>query len=131
MVLKDVQCRTCGGVCEEMCDACQTEVLLECAPCGKRTRHRTLCLGGTKVITWGSEGVNPEDYIEQLGVKAGVPRKEDIGTAMESVNAEPVRHVKGHVIHDTVRFKDGIKDRQSKRRWARERSKNGPKLHFS
>ena len=133
-VLKDIMCQRCGVITEEMVAMGTSHVTRTCGVCDKKTAHVTRPdLGGPlRTITWGMEGVNPEDYTEVLGVAAGTPRPEDIGTANERKNMTPIcsTHT-GKPIHDSTRFTDGLEERKKKRRWARERDKYGKKLHFT
>ena len=130
-VLKDVQCRSCGHVAEAMVDGEKTSLILDCPGCSRSRLHTTLCRGGTKVITWGVEGVDVNDFIRLEGVKAGVPRPEDIGTANESRNATSVKDRHGREIDKRATFTaDGLAERREKRDYARKRRRYGAKVQI-
>lgn len=128
-VLKDVECRRCGTESEAMVDAEKSNPILECAKCDAKTTHRTLIRGGVKVITWGIEGVDVNDFIRYEGLKAGIPRPQDIGTPDEAKNATPVEDKAGGAIDQRRTFMaDGLAERRDKRDHARKRQKYGPRV---
>lgn len=120
---------TCGIITEAVLDGDITQHVQECAICGRKTLHETICNGGTKVITYGTDGVDVNSYIHTAQVKAGVPRREDVGTERESVNADPIRDKAGKVIHERATFiNDGLKAKREKRDWKRKRLRYGHKV---
>lgn len=131
-VLKDVECTRCGHRREDMIDGGTSAFTARCPNCDALRLHRTILSGGMKCITWGIEGIDVTDYVETLGVKAGIPRQEDVGTANESVNAESVTDAEGKAIHERASFlADGLQERKARRKSARRRQKFGPKLQLS
>jgi hypothetical protein len=126
-VLKDVRCTRCGRESEQMVDADTSVFTDDCPKCDAMRLHKTVLRGGLKCITWGIEGIDVTDYVENLGVQAGIPRQEDIGTANEATNAKPVEDAAGGAIHERASFlADGLRERKERRKYARKRQSLGP-----
>ena len=126
-VLKDMRCKRCGTVREEMANASTSMLYLDCAKCKRSVVHTQVFLPGLPAVVQVTAS-NLYDFIGTVGVGAGIPRPEDIGTPRESANAEPVRRKDGRIVQAEQRFTDGLAEHRDKRQWEYHRKLRGPRL---
>jgi len=129
MVLKDVECTRCGTQSEALVEGAESAPVLVCKTCDRKRTHRTILGGCLRCITWGCEGIDVNDFIRTEGVKAGIPRPEHIGTALEAKTAKSVEDKAGGEIDKRQTFiADGLRDRREKRDWKRRQGKYGARI---
>jgi len=129
MVLKDVECTRCGTRSEALVESADSTLRIHCEVCDCKRLHRTILGGCLRCITWGTEGVDVNDFIRTEGVKAGIPRPEHIGTVLESKTAKSIEDRNGGEIDKRQTFiADGLKDRREKRDWKRRQARFGARV---
>jgi hypothetical protein len=134
-VLKDIQCVKCGAVREALIDSSLTSIEAECGRCKKPRFHRPLCNGGCRGARWRFNdwsGFDPEGYVEHIGVKAGRPHPEAVGTADESRSATvDVLRSTGKPAHEQARFgSEAIADRRERRKFKQRQREGRTPLRF-
>ena len=121
-VLKDFYCLTCETETEQLVDGKQEKKRAFCTECGTVRVHRSMCSGGIKnryTLTEFDLIHHPEEHIQFLGLKTGVPKNPD--TIDETINIEPTRiNRTNEILHDRPQYQpDAMAEKQKRRKHAR------------
>lgn len=128
MVLKDVECCSCGHVAEAMLEGDETQTRMLCTACGVTIKHTTICNGGCgkryRYHDWDGVDFAGQVRLGEISAETQLPESQGGGIVTD-------KHKSGAACHDLPRFSSESRaDRLERMKHRRKCDRGRATLYF-